>query len=60
MFEEYDDIVTAEEAAGMLRIGMNRMYMLLKRGKLKAYREGRVWRISRKAVQEYVLGESRL
>lgn len=60
MFEEYDDIVTAEEAAGMLRIGMNRMYVLLKSGKLKAYREGRVWRISRKAVQEYVLGESRL
>lgn len=60
MFEEYDDIVTAEEAAGMLRIGMNRIYILLKSGKIKAYREGRVWRISRKAVQEYVLGQGRL
>lgn len=60
MFEEYDDIVTAEEAAGMLRIGMNRIYILLKSGKIKAYREGRVWRISRKAVQKYVLGQGRL
>ena len=60
MFEEYDYIVTEEEAAGMLRIGMNRIYILLKSGKIKAYREGRVWRISRKAVQEYVLGQGRL
>jgi len=58
MFEEYNDIVTAEEVAEMLRIGMNRMYELLKTGSIKAYREGRVWRISRKAVQEYVLSQS--
>jgi len=32
MFEAYGDIVTAEEAADMLRIGMNRMYILLKSG----------------------------
>jgi len=44
----------------MLRIGMNRMYVLLKSGELKAYREGRVWRIARKAIEEYVSGQSRL
>ena len=60
MFEAYGDVVTAEEAADMLRIGMNRVYVLLKSGELKAYREGRVWRISRKAIEEYVTGQSRL
>ncbi len=60
MFEEYEDIVTADEAAEMLRVGMNRMYDLLKTGSIKAYREGRVWRISRKAVQKYVMEHSGL
>lgn len=31
MFEEYNYIVTADEAAEMLRIGMNRIYGLLNR-----------------------------
>lgn len=60
MFEEYGDAVTAEGVAEMLRIGVNKMYMLLKSGKLKVYQEGRVWRVSRKAVQEYVLRQSSL
>ncbi len=60
MFEEYNYIVTAEEAAEMLRIGMNRIYGLLNSGKLKAYKEGRVWRISKKAVQQYIAEQSRL
>lgn len=60
MFEEYEDIVTAEEAAKMLRVGKRRMYDLLKAGSIKAYREGRVWRISRNAVQKYVMEHSGL
>ena len=60
MLEEYNYIVTAEEAAEMLRIGMNRIYGLLNSGKLKAYKEGRVWRISKKAVQQYIAEQSRL
>ena len=45
MLEEYADILTAEEAAEALRIGYNALYELLNSGKLKAYRNGRVWRI---------------
>ena len=43
MFESYDDILTVEEACEALKIGYNAMYELLNTGKLKGYRNGRVW-----------------
>ena len=52
MFEEYPDVLTVEEACEALRIGENAMYELLGSGKLKGYRNGRVWRIPKVAVQE--------
>lgn len=45
MFEEYADVLTAEEACEALRIGYNALYELLNSGKLKGFRNGRVWRI---------------
>ena len=60
MLEEYADILTAEEACEALRIGYNAMYELLNSGKLKGYRNGRVWRIPKVAVQEYILTQANL
>ena len=60
MLEEYADILTAEEACEALRIGYNAMYDLLNSGKLKGYRNGRVWRIPKVAVQEYILAQANL
>ena len=58
MFEQYDDILTAEEACEALRIGSNALYELLGSGELKGYRNGRVWRIPRGALLEYVFKSS--
>ena len=55
MFEEYGDVLTAEEACEALRIGFNALYDLLNSGKLKGYRNGRVWRIPRLALQNYIM-----
>lgn len=55
MLEEYEDILTVEETCQALRMGYNAMYELLNSGKLKAYRNGRVWRIPKEAVKEYIL-----
>ena len=55
MLEEYADILTTEEACEVLRIGYNAIYELLNNGKLKGYRNGRVWRILKMAVQEDIL-----
>lgn len=60
MFDEYGDVLTAEEACEALRIGYNALYDLLNSGKLKGYRNGRVWRIPRLALQEYIIEQAKL
>lgn len=60
MFEEYPDILTVEEACEALRVGYNAMYELLNSGKLKAYKNGRTWRIPRNALKEYILENAKI
>lgn len=60
MLEEYGDILTTEEACEALRIGYNALYELLGNGKLKGYRNGRVWRIPKLAVKQYILEISQI
>lgn len=54
MFEQYPDILTVEEACEALRIGYNAIYSLLMSGKLRAYRNGRIWRIPKESLIEFV------
>jgi excisionase family DNA binding protein len=54
VFENYDDILNVEEACEALKIGYNAMYELLNTGKLRGYRNGRVWRIPKAALVEYI------
>lgn len=60
MLDSYADVLTTEEACEALRIGYNALYDLLQSGKLKAYRNGRVWRIPRQSVIEYIIDQSML
>ena len=41
MFEQYDDILTIEEVAELLRIGMTQAYRIVRSGNLKGYKEGK-------------------
>ena len=54
MFETYEDMVTIDDVCQMLNIGKNNAYRLLKEGKLHAFKIGRIWKISRQSVIEYV------
>ena len=60
MFEEYPDILTVEEACEALRVGQNAMYRLLSNNKLKAYKNGRTWRIPRTALTQYILENAKI
>ena len=60
MFEEFADVLTAEEACEALRIGYNALYELLNSGKLKGFRNGRVWRIPKQAIQIYILESAQI
>ena len=60
MLDQYDDVMTTEEACDALKIGYNTLYELLNSGQLKGYRNGRTWRIPKLAVQEVILESAQL
>ena len=60
MFEQYEDVLTVNECCEALRMGYNAVYELLNSGKLKAYKNGRGWLISKAAVIRYVMENSGL
>lgn len=60
MLETYDDLMTVDEACEALKIGKNALYALLAAHTLKGYRNGRVWRIPKRAVQEYIMAQAHL
>lgn len=41
MFEQYDDILTIEEIAKILKIGRTQAYKIVRSGNLKGYKEGK-------------------
>lgn len=60
MLEQYNDIMSILDIAESLSIGRNRVYELLRNGDLKGFRIGRNWKIPKKAVQNYILTQSKL
>jgi len=54
MFKDYDDIITVEELCEILKIGKNGAYELLGSGRIKAIRIGRIWKIPKRAVEEFM------
>ncbi len=60
MLRDYPEILTTEEVCEILRMGYSGLYDLLTSGRLKAYRNGRVWRIPKKALVEYIMEQAKL
>lgn len=54
MLENYDDILTVTELAEYLKIGTTQAYRILRRGELKAYKEGKDWKIPKESVKKYI------
>lgn len=53
-------IMTVPELADYLRIGRNRAYSLLKDGIIHGFRIGNSWKVSKQAVDKYILETSKL
>lgn len=60
MYNDTNDIITVEELCELLHIGYNSAYSLLNSGEIKAFKIGRIWKISRLAVEEFILSQSNL
>lgn len=54
MFNDYRDMVSIDETCEMLRIGRNKAYDLLRSGALGGFKEGRIWKIPKYAVEDYI------
>lgn len=60
MYENFEhEILTVEELMELLYIGKNTAYQLLNSGEIRAFRIGRVWKIPKEAVREYVLRKAK-
>lgn len=60
MFERFDDILTIEDLAEVLKIGTTQAYKLVRSNKIKAFKEGKDWKISKTALIAYVREQSRI
>lgn len=49
-----NEIMQFGEVMEYLNIGKNTLYGLLKSGELNAFKIGKVWKIPRKSVEEYI------
>ncbi len=59
MFQEnYNDMISLDDLCEMLSIGKNTAYRLLKTNQIKAFKIGRIWKIPRDAVSQYVISKS--
>lgn len=58
MFEEYGDMLSIDDVMEMLGIGRNSVYELLNSGELKGFRIKGKWKITKRAVVEYITVKS--
>jgi len=54
LLNEYDDVMTVEQFMDYLAVGKTTAYRLLKKGEIKAFKIGRVYKIPKKSVDEYI------
>ena len=64
MFDEYPEVLNVDEACEILRYGRNNLYALLtsdnEKNRLRAYRNGRVWKIPKEAVKQYIMEQANI
>lgn len=51
-------LMTVPEVAEYLGIGKNRAYELLQNGTIKAFRIGATWKVTKLAIDQYILSQS--
>ena len=58
MFEQYDDILTVSELAEALKVGSTKAYRLVRSQKIKAFKEGKDWKIPKTSVIQYITDQT--
>ena len=56
---DYDPILSVEQVMDLLCVGKNAVYRLLKSGELGGFKIGRVWKISRDAMEHFIISKNK-
>lgn len=59
MFRHYPDALTPRQGREMLGIGQRTAYNLLRQGKIQSVRMGRLYRVPKAAVIDYLYSEEK-
>lgn len=60
MYNDSLELITIDDMCEILLIGRNSAYDLLNTGKIKAFKIGSHWKLTREAVEEFIRNESHL
>ena len=60
MFNDFGAILSVEEVCEALKIGANQAYEILSKGKLKGFKQGRIWKIPKQALIQYIVEQSKI
>lgn len=53
-FEDMPSVLTVEEVSQVLRIGRSSAYALVRSGQIRAVKMGRVYRVPKAAIEDYL------
>ena len=56
-FENVDEILNIDQYCELLDVGKSTGYKLLKSGRIKGFKIGKVWKIPSKSVEQFVTEE---
>lgn len=59
MDKDYTELITVDELCELLRISHNAAYRILSSGQLDCFKIGRIWKIPRESVNEYIISQSK-
>lgn len=60
MQDSYVELITIDELCELLMIGRSTAYRLLRNNDIKAFKIGKVWKISKASVEQYIIERSNL
>ncbi|MCC8075489.1 MAG: helix-turn-helix domain-containing protein [Clostridiales bacterium] len=60
MLEGYTDLLTTDEVCEILHISRNSLYPLLQSKKIRGFHQGRIWKVPKKSVEDYIVAMAEL
>ena len=58
MFNSYPDVLSVKQLCEVLDIGKNTAYRLLQSGEIKSIKIGKVYKIPKKSLKDYIIKNS--